>query len=116
MWCANQALFGLVGAGQPQDWVSHAIGHELTALYKLDHAQTLAVILPSLLRYCFDDKLLKLAQYGRRVWGLVGGDIEVAHAVFFRHINSPFSVTVFVDTKERTGSWNIIRGSSRSCA
>ncbi|WP_293931586.1 iron-containing alcohol dehydrogenase [Iodobacter sp.] len=95
MWCANQALFGLVGAGQPQDWVSHAIGHELTALYKLDHAQTLAVILPSLLRYCFDDKLLKLAQYGRRVWGLVGGDIEVAHAAidatvdFFERMGLP---------------------------
>jgi NADP-dependent alcohol dehydrogenase len=101
MWCANQALFGLVGVGQPQDWVSHAIGHELTTLYNMDHAQTLAVLLPSLLRYCFDDKLLKLAQYGRRVWGLSGSDKEVAHAAidatadFFERMGLPTHLAAY---------------------
>ncbi|WP_028456670.1 iron-containing alcohol dehydrogenase [Chitinilyticum litopenaei] len=74
MWAANQALFGLVGAGQPQDWASHAIGHELTALYGLDHARSLSVTVPHLLRYCRSDKAAKLRQYGERVWGLAGSD------------------------------------------
>ncbi|WP_375591901.1 iron-containing alcohol dehydrogenase [Chitiniphilus eburneus] len=80
MWAANQAMFGLVPLGQPLDWASHAIGHELTVLYGLDHAQTLAIALPSLLRYKFDAKRAKLAQYGRRVWQLNGDDDEVANA------------------------------------
>ena len=42
MWCATQALNGLIGCGVPQDWASHMIGHELTALYGIDHAQSLA--------------------------------------------------------------------------
>lgn len=101
MWCANQALFGLVGAGQPQDWVSHAIGHELTTLYDMDHAQTLAVLLPSLLRYCVADKELKLAQYGRRVWGLTGSDAEVAYAAidataaFFEKMGLPTHLSAY---------------------
>ncbi|WP_028453332.1 iron-containing alcohol dehydrogenase [Chitinilyticum aquatile] len=74
MWAANQALFGLIGAGQPQDWSSHAIGHELTALYGLDHARSLSVVVPALLRYCRMDKAAKLRQYGERVWGLSGSD------------------------------------------
>lgn len=78
MWAANQALFGLVGLGQPQDWATHAIGHELTALYGMDHAQTLAVTLPPLLRATLADKQAKLAQYGRRVWNLQGDDASVA--------------------------------------
>ncbi|HSC80284.1 MAG TPA: iron-containing alcohol dehydrogenase, partial [Chitinolyticbacter sp.] len=84
MWAANQALFGLVGLGQVQDWATHAIGHELTALYGLDHAQTLAVTLPSLLAYRKADKVAKLAQYGRRLWQLPGDDATVADAAIVR--------------------------------
>ncbi|MBE9610027.1 iron-containing alcohol dehydrogenase [Chitinilyticum piscinae] len=80
MWAANQALFGLVGAGQPQDWASHAIGHELTALYGLDHARSLSVIVPALLQYCRADKAGKLLQYGQRVWGLAGSDAGIIDA------------------------------------
>ncbi|MFE8730771.1 iron-containing alcohol dehydrogenase, partial [Aeromonas hydrophila] len=50
MWAASLALNGLIGCGVPQDWASHAIGHQLTALYGLDHGQSLAVVLPALLR------------------------------------------------------------------
>ena len=78
MWAANQALFGMVGLGQPQDWATHAMGHELTMLHGLDHAQTLAIILPALWRYRFAAKQAKLAQYGRRVWQLTGDDEAVA--------------------------------------
>lgn len=70
MWCATQALNGLLGCGVPQDWATHMIGHELTALYHLDHAQTLAVVLPALLAERREPKRAKLAQYAERVWGL----------------------------------------------
>ncbi|WP_410499982.1 iron-containing alcohol dehydrogenase [Chitinibacter sp. S2-10] len=80
MWAATQALFGLIGAGQPQDWSSHAIGHELTALYGLDHARSLSVVVPHLLQYCRADKAAKLKQYGERVWGLQGDDEAIIDA------------------------------------
>lgn len=70
MWTATQALNGLIGCGVPQDWATHMIGHELTALYGLDHAQSLAVVLPGVLAHQLTRKQAKLAQYGRRVWNL----------------------------------------------
>ena len=73
MWCATQALNGLIGCGVPQDWATHMIGHELTALYGLDHAQTLAVVLPGLLRHQKGNKLEKLTQCAQRVWGVDAG-------------------------------------------
>ncbi|MCY1206134.1 Alcohol dehydrogenase YqhD [compost metagenome] len=74
MWCATQALNGLLGCGVPQDWSTHMIGHELTALYHIDHAQTLAVVLPALLAERRQVKREKLLQYASRVWGLKEGD------------------------------------------
>lgn len=68
MWAASLALNGLIGCGVPQDWASHAIGHQLTALYGLDHGQSLAVVLPSLLRERTSQKQDKLAQFAERVW------------------------------------------------
>lgn len=76
MWTATLALNGLIGAGVPQDWATHMIGHELTALHGLDHAQTLAVILPNLLTVCKQNKGAKLLQYAERVWGIKEGDSE----------------------------------------
>jgi NADP-dependent alcohol dehydrogenase len=76
MWCATQALNGLLGCGVPQDWSTHMIGHELTALYHIDHAQTLAVVLPALLAERRQVKREKLLQYASRVWGLKDGDEE----------------------------------------
>ncbi|MDH4584976.1 iron-containing alcohol dehydrogenase [Pseudomonas sp. BN415] len=76
MWCATQALNGLLGCGVPQDWSTHMIGHELTALYHIDHAQTLAVVLPALLAERRQVKREKLMQYATRVWGLKEGDEE----------------------------------------
>jgi len=68
MWAANQALNGLIGVGVPHDWSTHGIGHELTAMYGLDHAQTLAAILPFNLRVRRKAKRAKLLQYAHRVW------------------------------------------------
>ena len=68
MWTATLALNGIVGAGVPQDWATHMIGHELTALYNIDHARTLAIVLPSLLQVQREPKRAKLLQYAERVW------------------------------------------------
>jgi len=77
MWCATMALNGLIGAGVPQDWATHMVGHELTALYGLDHAQTLAIVLPSMLRVRKSDKRAKLLQFAERIWHLSGGDEDM---------------------------------------
>lgn len=74
MWTANQALNGLIGAGVAQDWATHMIGHELTALYGVDHARSLAIIQPSLLRNQMGHKKAKLQQMGRNVFALDDGD------------------------------------------
>ncbi|MCW7550273.1 iron-containing alcohol dehydrogenase [Photorhabdus sp. APURE] len=76
MWVATLALNGLIGVGVPQDWSTHCIGHELTALYGIDHARTLAIILPANLQICRENKRAKLLQYGERVWGIASGDEE----------------------------------------
>lgn len=70
MWTANQALNGLIGTGVPQDWATHMIGHEFTALWHVDHARSLAIVQPSLLRNQLENKRAKLEQMGKNVFGL----------------------------------------------
>jgi NADP-dependent alcohol dehydrogenase len=72
-WCASMALNGLIGLGVPQDWTTHIVGHELTALRGLDHAQSLAVVFPGTLAERKQAKHAKLLQYADRVWGLRTG-------------------------------------------
>ncbi len=79
MWCAALAQSGLVSTGVPGDWTSHAVGHELTALYGLDHAQSLAALLPAVMAERREAKREKLAQYAARVWGLA--DLPEAQAI-----------------------------------
>lgn len=74
MWSATQALNGLIGCGVPQDWSTHMIGHEMTALYGLDHAQTLAIVLPRLMTQMAESKQDKLLQYAERIWNITEGD------------------------------------------
>ncbi|MBV7533136.1 iron-containing alcohol dehydrogenase [Chitinophaga sp. sic0106] len=76
MWSCTMALNGLIQKGVPTDWVTHMIGHELTALYDIDHARTLAIIGPNLYKVMFDTKKEKLAQYGRRVWNIQGDNTD----------------------------------------
>ncbi|MBR7792066.1 iron-containing alcohol dehydrogenase [Undibacterium sp. FT147W] len=73
MWCATMALNGLISTGVPQDWATHMIGHELTALHGIDHAQTLAIVLPSMLRVRKEGKRAKLLQFAERVWDIREG-------------------------------------------
>ena len=76
MWSASMALNGLIGAGVPQDWSTHLIGHEHTALHGIDHARTLAIVLPANLQVRRQEKREKLLQYAARVWQIVEGDEE----------------------------------------
>jgi len=78
MWAATMALNGLIGVGVPQDWATHMIGHELTAMHGLDHAQTLAIVLPSVMNQQREQKRAKLIQYGKRVWNLSNADLTKA--------------------------------------
>ena len=71
------ALNGIIGAGVPQDWAAHMIGMELTALFGIDHGQTLAILYPALLEVRKEKKRAKLLQYAERVWHIdVGTDEE----------------------------------------
>lgn len=100
MWAATMALNGLIGAGVPQDWATHMLGHELTAMHGLDHAQTLAVVLPSLLNIKRNEKRAKLLQYAERVWNITEGSedarIDAAIAAtrhFFEQMGVPTTLS-----------------------
>ncbi|EWH14787.1 alcohol dehydrogenase [Cellulophaga geojensis KL-A] len=76
MWSCTMALNGLIQQGVPGDWAIHMMGHELTALFGIDHARTLAVVTPSHYKYNFEAKKEKLAQYAERVWNVTEGSID----------------------------------------
>lgn len=76
MWSATLALNGLIGAGVPQDWATHMIGHELTGAYGIDHARTLSIVLPAVMKVKKEAKREKLLQYAERVWQLTDGDAD----------------------------------------
>ncbi|MFK5959441.1 MAG: iron-containing alcohol dehydrogenase [Lutibacter sp.] len=76
MWSCTMALNGLIQQGVPSDWAIHMIGHELTALYGIDHARTLAIITKSHYTLNFEDKKEKLAQYAERVWNISEGTLD----------------------------------------
>ncbi len=74
MWTATMALNGLLSTGVPADWATHLIGQEITGLYGLDHAQTLAIVIPAVWTYKQSAKKEKLLQYAERVWEMTDGD------------------------------------------
>ena len=74
VWCATMALNGLIGAGVPSDWSTHMIGHELTAMFGIDHGKTLAILQPSIWQIRKEQKREKLLQYAERVWNITEGD------------------------------------------
>lgn len=76
MWAATMALNGLIGAGVPQDWATHMIGHELTGTHGIDHARTLSIVLPAVMKVCKEAKSEKLLQYAERIWNVTEGDEE----------------------------------------
>ena len=76
MWSATVALNGWISPGVPQDWSTHIIGHELTAFHNIDHARTLAIVLPGTMNIKRDSKSEKIIQYGERIWGISSGSID----------------------------------------
>lgn len=76
MWSTTMALNGLICTGVPEDWSTHYIGHEITALCGIDHGQTLAIVLPGVMSVMRNDKKEKLIQYGKNVWGLTNPNSE----------------------------------------
>ena len=113
------ALNGLIQKGVPSDWATHMIGHELTALYGIDHARTLAVIGPSLYNVMFDAKKGKLAQYGRRIFGLTGTDDEVAKeaidktTAFFHTMGMDTKLSQYTNDYDRTADFIVKRFEER---
>ena len=109
MWSCTMALNGLIQKGVPTDWAVHAMGHELTALFGIDHARTLAIIAPSHYRYNFETKKEKLAQYGKRVWGINEGTTEeIANAAiaktedFFHSMEIKTTLAEYTDAYQGT--------------
>lgn len=84
MWSATCALNYYIGVGVPNDWATHRLAHEITALFGLDHGEALAVILPSLLNIKRAQKHEKLLQYAERIWNIkFGTDNEkITKAIF----------------------------------
>jgi NADP-dependent alcohol dehydrogenase len=97
MWSCTMALNGLIQKGVPSDWATHMIGHELTALYGIDHARTLAVVGPNLYRVMFETKKGKLAQYGKRIFNLEGTEEEIANEAIKKTVE--FFHTMGMETK-----------------
>jgi NADP-dependent alcohol dehydrogenase len=96
MWSATMALNGLIGSGVPQDWSTHMIGHELTGRFGIDHARTLSIVLPAVMKVKRNEKREKLVQYAERVWHIneeneelkIDKAIELTEA-FFQSMNVP---------------------------
>ena len=101
MWCATMALNGILRLGVLSDWATHMIGHELTAIYGIDHARTLAIIAPSLYRVMMPNKEAKLLQYGARVWGLQGTaeDAIKEMEAFFHSLGVPTKLSDYTEEK-----------------
>jgi NADP-dependent alcohol dehydrogenase len=107
MWSATMALNGLIGVGVPQDWATHGIGHELTAFHGIDHARTLAIILPGVMNIKRQSKKDKILQYGERIWGITDGtddekiDAAIAKTVeFFESVGLPTTLPTYNVPKE----------------
>ena len=93
MLSATLALNDMIRMGVTQDWATHMIGHELTALHSLTHGATLAIVINGTLRVLREQKRGKLLQYGERIWGVTEGSDEeridrtiAANEAFFRSL------------------------------
>lgn len=90
MLSATMALNGFISMGAAEDWTTHMIGHELTALHGLTHGVTLAIVYPAVLRVMKEQKETKLLQYGKRVWGVDNADSAIEKTEqFFREMGLP---------------------------
>jgi len=98
MWSCTMALNGLIQKGVPADWAIHAMGHELTAMFNIDHARTLAIITKSHYTYNFEIKKEKLAQMAEALWNINDGDIDFKAKIAIDNIETFFN-QLGIDTK-----------------
>lgn len=119
MWSCTMALNGLIQKGVPSDWATHLIGHELTALYGIDHARTLAIIGPNLYRVLFETKKGKLAQYGKRIFNLSGSEDEIANEAinktveFFHTMGMQTKLSEYTEDYEKAANFIVNRFEKR---
>ena len=83
MLSATMGLNRFISMGVPQDWATHNIGHELTALHGVTHGESLSIVLPGTMTVLSEQKHNKILQYGERVWGITEGTdgIRIAEAI-----------------------------------
>ena len=107
MWCATMALNGIIECGVPGDWSVHTIGHELTALHNIDHARTLAIVLPGLWSVLKGEKKEKLLQYGERVWNITRGSEDER---ITKSIDKTVEFFESLDIKTRLSDYGVKQG------
>lgn len=78
MLSATMGLNGFIAMGVTQDWATHMIGHELTALKGITHGHSLTILLPGTMWVLRAEKGDKIIQYGKRIWGIEHNDKETA--------------------------------------
>ncbi|MGF1684076.1 iron-containing alcohol dehydrogenase [Photobacterium minamisatsumaniensis] len=105
MWVANQALNGLIGVGVSQDWSTHSIGHELTALFGVDHARSLAIVQPAMLRNQMALKRGKLEQMGKQVFLLTDSeDLAERTIIAIEHFYWSLGVETTLKVDDKTNA------------
>lgn len=99
MWSGTLAHNGICGCGRREDWASHFMEHELSAVYGVTHGAGLAVIVPAWMSFVAGQKPAKVAQFGRRVFDVqASDDVEAAREAvsslrgFFRSIGLPVTM------------------------
>ena len=106
MWNCTMALNGLIQKGVPNDWAIHAMGHELTALYGIDHARTLAILAEHHYQFNIETKKEKLVQYAERVWDISeGNDDSKAKAAIQKTTNFFHSIGIKTRLSEYTEAY-----------
>lgn len=95
MWTGNVAHNGLLGKGRQEDWASHGIEHELSAIYDIAHGAGLAIVFPAWMKYVYKEHPERFVQFGQRVFGIEKAGksedeycLETIHALenFFKRI------------------------------
>lgn len=104
MWAGTMALNGVISVGVAQDWASHAIEHEISAIYDIPHGAGLAIVFPNWMKYVHRQRLDRFVQFATRVWGIdpAGKSAEEtalagidATRSFFTRIGAPASLADF---------------------
>lgn len=99
MWCGTVAHNGICGVGREEDWASHALEHEISAIYNVAHGAGLAVIFPAWMAFMAEHNPAKIAQFAHRVFDIpksedleemaLAGTARLKH--FFRYMGLPVS-------------------------